>query len=135
VATRVPARLTAAEGRRFGLVVGAAFLVLGAVFAWRGHSGPAGVLAGLGGLLSLAGLLVPTRLGPVQRAWLRMSAGLSKITTPVFMGIVYFVALAPIGLGMRLVRRNPLERPAGAASFWVKREPGTERRADMQHQF
>jgi saxitoxin biosynthesis operon SxtJ-like protein len=134
VATGVPARLTAAEGRRFGLVVGAAFLVLGAVLAWRGRPVSAGVIAGLGGLLSLAGLVVPTRLGPVQRAWLRLAAGLSKITTPVFMGVVYFVVLAPIGLGMRLFRRNPLERPPGT-SFWVRREAGTESRADMQHQF
>ena len=34
---RVPARLTPAEGRKFGLTVGAAFLVLAAIPWWRGH--------------------------------------------------------------------------------------------------
>src|SRR5207249_5300275 len=48
--TRVPARLSAAEGRRFGLSVGGMFLVLGAVLWWRGHA-TAPVPAALGALL------------------------------------------------------------------------------------
>lgn len=135
MAKGVPARLTAAEARRFGLVIGGAFLVLGALLAWRGSPAAAVVIAGLGGLLWLAALLAPGRLGPVQRAWMAFAAVLSKITTPVVMGVVYFTVLAPIGLVMQLLQRNPLERPRGATSFWIPREPGTKSRADMQHQF
>lgn len=135
MAKGVPARLSAAEGRRFGLVVGAAFLLLGGLAWWREHAGRAEVLAAVGGLLVLAALVLPARLGPVQRAWMGLAAGLSQITTPIFMGVVYFAVLAPVGLVMRLLRRNPLERARSAGSFWVKRAPGTENRADMRHQF
>src|SRR5687768_14371051 len=43
----VPARLTAAQGRRFAFTVGAAFLVLGALLLWRGR---AVIAYGFGGI-------------------------------------------------------------------------------------
>jgi hypothetical protein len=51
----VPARLTVAEGRKFGLVVGGAFLVLGAILAWRAHGTAASIVLVLGSAL-VAGL-------------------------------------------------------------------------------
>ena len=55
--TRIPARLSSAEGRRFGLTVGAAFLVLGGALAWRGRAAAPVALA-LGALLLAAGVIV-----------------------------------------------------------------------------
>jgi len=63
--------LSSAEGRRFGLTVGAAFLVLGGALAWRGRA-VAPVALALGALLLAAGVIVPTRLGPITRAWDRV---------------------------------------------------------------
>jgi hypothetical protein len=135
LAARVPARLNPSEGRRFGLTVGASFLALGAVFWWRGHAYQAGVAVLLGAALSLAGLLVPGRLGPTYRAWMRLAAALSAITTPVFMAVIYFGVLTPVGFLVRLLRGNPLVRPRPRASFWVVRDGATRRRTDMEHQF
>ena len=64
MAAGVPARLTAAQGRRFGLTVGGAFLVFAAIAWWRGHPTTIDVLGSLGGVLCLAGLVVPTLPGP-----------------------------------------------------------------------
>ncbi len=113
MATGVPARLSPAEGRKFGL------------HRRRGvprHRGDALVagpttarvpyVGGLGAVLVLAGLLVPTLLGPVNRAWMGLAHLISKVTTPIFMGIVYFLVLTPIGLGMRLFGRRPLVHAA-----------------------
>jgi hypothetical protein len=41
-------RLTAAQGRRFGLTVGAAFLVIAAIVWWRERPTATMVLGGLG---------------------------------------------------------------------------------------
>jgi hypothetical protein len=132
--TGVPARLSPAEGRRFGFVVGAAFLVLGAVSWWRGHEIVPKVLWTIGGLLVVGGLLVPGSLGPVQRAWMKLALALSRITTPIIMGLIYFILFTPIGLVRRLLRRNSLVRPEGG-SFWIDRAPGPGRRSDLQRQF
>lgn len=133
MAERVPARLSAAAGRRFGLTVGGAFVVLAAIAAWRGWpvvSAVAGVL-GLG--LTIAGLAIPTRLGPVERGWMRLAAVISRVTTPIVMGVLYFVVITPVGLLTRIFGHHPLTRPPGAG-VWVARAPGAHR-SDLTRQF
>jgi len=134
LADRIPARLTAAEGRKFGFTVGAAFGVLGAIAWWRGHPGLARVFFGLAGGLGLAGLLVPTALGPVQRGWMGLAHRISKVTTPIFMGIVYFVVLAPTSFLMGLFGKRPLRPRRGASTYWRTRPEGA-RRGDLTRQF
>lgn len=136
MAPGIPARLTPAEGRKFGLTVGAAFLLITAIIVWRGRLEVAPYVTGaIGGLLVLAGLVVPTALGPVNRAWMGLAHLLSKVTTPIFMGVVYFVILAPIGLVMRLAGRNPMVHASGNAGYWFDREPGQPEPARMERQF
>jgi hypothetical protein len=132
--TRIPARLSRAEGRRFGLTVGGAFLLLGAVARWRGHPVASAVLWSLGGALAAGGLLVPTSLGPVYRGWMKLALMLSKVTTPIFMGLIYFAVFTPMGVVRRLFGRNALVRPQGH-SFWIARAPGSSRRSNLQRQF
>ena len=134
---RVPARLTkftAAEGRKFAFPVGAAFLVLAAFAYWR-HP-PAvtwTVLSSLGGLLLVAGVAVPAQLGPVYRGWMGFAKLLSKVTTPIFMGIVYYLVVTPIALGMRLFGRQPMRHKEQDGGYW--RVPPSGGRSDMTHQF
>ena len=131
----VRTRLTASEGRKFAFPVGIAFLLLGGIVLWRGHSSVALVLGTVAGLLLLAGLVIPTLLGPVYRAWMGFALLLSKVTTPIFMGITFFLVIAPIGLLMRLVGRNPVVRRETDNSFWVPRPEGSKRRSDLTRQF
>jgi hypothetical protein len=127
--------LTRGEARRFGLAVGAAFLALGAVQWWRGRPTTALLFGALGAALVLSGALLPDALVPVRRAWMGMATGISKITTPIFMGVVYFVVLTPVGVARRLMGRSPLKaRPAGT-SRWVPRDTRVRQPDDMQHQF
>jgi hypothetical protein len=135
LATGVPTRLTAAEGRRFGVTVGFAFLALAAVFWWRGWMGAASIGGGIGGILVLAAALIPARLGPVQRAWMGFALALSRVTTPVFMSLVFFTVLTPVGLLKRRFRGNAILRPRTGATYWVTRPDGQGRRSDLERQF
>ncbi len=135
MAAGVSTRLSPSEGRRFGLTVGAAFLALAGLAAWRGHSlAPLG-FAGLGGALVVTALWVPARLGPVYRFWMGLAAAISKITTPLVLGLVYFAVVTPIGVLLRLARRSQLVRPRANQSFWVAREVEARQRTDMERQF
>lgn len=131
----IPARLTPAEGRKFGLTVGGAFLAFAAISWWRGHATAPKVLLAIGLALVLAGLLVPGRLGPVYRGWMGFAKILSKVTTPIFMGLVYYVVLTPMGLARRLFAGNPLVRKPQGPGYWVAREPTQRQRRDMERQF
>ena len=130
---RIRARLTAREGRKFGLTVGIAFLVLTALVTWRDHMTVATVTGSIGTLLILGGLLIPSHLGPVQAAWMGLAHLISKVTTPIFMGIVYFLVLAPVGMVMRLFGRNPMRHKPVEASLWKTRDSG--RGHDLRRQF
>jgi hypothetical protein len=135
MAAGVPARLTAAEGRKFGLTVGIAFAVFGAILLWRGKTTLATVLLALGGVLVLAGLVVPTLLGPVERAWMGLAHLISKVTTPIFMGIVYFVVMTPIGFIRRRMGSPIVPRATRPDTRWETRSPDDSAGVQMEHQF
>lgn len=134
MAAGVPARLTAAEGRRFGLTVGGAFLVLAGLAWWRGNVPVASGLGALGGVLALAGLAIPTRLGPVERGWMALAHAISKVTTPIVMGAMYLLVLAPIGALRRTFGGNPMVHQPGPRGYWHERS-GAKRPDGMRRQF
>jgi hypothetical protein len=127
-------QFTASDGRRFAFPVGTAFFVLSAVLWWRERPTPMSVMIALGGALYVAGALVPARLGPLYRSWMRLAHLISKVTTPIFMGVVYFLVLTPTGVVMRLFGRRPMKhQPTPEGGFW-HRVP-EEHRGDLTRQF
>ena len=136
MAERIPARLTAAEGRKFGFTVGLAFVALGSIALWRGKQRTAMVLLSVGAVLVLAALIVPTLLGPVERAWMGLAHLISKVTTPIFMSIVYFVAITPIGYLRRLSSGGGMAAPKKpSASNWETHTPAVALPKSMERQF
>ena len=110
-----------------------AFLVFGGIAWWRDHEAISLVLWAIAGSLLLAGLLFPARLGPVQRRWMGMAHAISKVTTPIFMGIMYFAVFASMGAVRRLFGHNSLTTHHGSDSVWVPRAAGQQ--SDLKRQF
>lgn len=103
--------LSAGELRKFGLSTGAIIAVLfGVVIPWiwdlKYPVWPWIVLAILGGL----GLIAPGSLRLVHRYWMRFALLISKVTTPIILGIVFFLVVMPIGIIMRTLSKDPLAR-------------------------
>lgn len=134
MAAGIPARLTAAQGRRFGLTVGGAFLVFAAIAWWRGHPTTTMVLGALGGTLSAAGLVIPTLLGPVERAWMQLAHLISKVTTPIVMGVMYLAVLTPVGLLRRAFGGNPMVHQPEGGTYWKARPEG-KRAGNLTRQY
>ena len=61
-------------------------------------------------VLASMALLVPLWLRPIYRGWMRFGLLLSKITTPLILGIVFFLVIAPMGLLRRLVGGDKMAR-------------------------
>ena len=124
--------MSKSEGRKFAWTLAAAFLLLAALTWWRGRSGASAVLGSVALVLGIGGLAIPQHLGPLQRAWMAMAHAISRVTTPVFMTIVYGLVITPIGLIMRLVGKNPLRHDQSDGGFWVRRERPD---SDLERQF
>lgn len=135
MAKRVSTRLSATEGRKFAFTVGTALLLFGAIALWRGHVTLSRALTALGAILGVTGVVIPTRLGSVYSAWMGVARGISRITTPIFMGLVFFVIITPVGLVVRLVGRNPVRHRPVQGSLWKARSTDTGGRGDMTNQF
>ena len=61
-------------------------------------------------VLSAWGIIAPTTLRFVYRGWMRFGLLLSKITTPLIMGIVFYLVITPIGLVRRLTADDAMKR-------------------------
>ena len=63
-----------------------------------------------GGVLCAWGLIAPLSLQGVYRGWMKFGLLLSRITTPIILGIVFYGLILPMGLIMRLAGRDPMSR-------------------------
>jgi predicted membrane protein len=97
--------------REFGLVTGAIVAVLfGLFFPWLlERSFPLWPWV-VFGVLGAWALLAPLSLRPVYRAWMRLGLLLSKITTPIVMGLVFYAVITPFALFFKLARKDAMQR-------------------------
>lgn len=73
----------------------------------------------IGGVLAVWGLIAPATLAPVYRYWMKFAMVLGWINTRILLGFVFYAMITPIGLFVRLFRRDPMARKfePGAASY------------------
>lgn len=97
--------------RSFGLLVGTVLLGLAAWVGWRSGAGALayGLGVGGGGLIGL-GLAAPGVLRPLYRVWMALALVLGYVMTRVLLTLVFFLAVTPIGLVMRLLGKDPMHR-------------------------
>jgi hypothetical protein len=126
------AEFTPQEGRKFGVTVGLAFVALAGLLLWRDKETTSIVFAVIGGLLFLAGLMMPAQLGPIYRGWMKFAIALSKITTPIIMGIIYFGLFLVTGLLRRSMGKNQMIRSEKDGTYWITRD---YTRANLERQF
>jgi len=99
------------ELREFGIVTGGMVaLVFGLVLPWllelQFPLWPWVIFAAA----LLVAFLAPNWLEPVQRGWMRVALMISKVTTPIVLGVVFFLVIWPYGTVSRLFRKDPMRR-------------------------
>ena len=122
--------------RSFGITTGAIVAVLfGLFFPWLLEFDipmwPWIVLAVLG----TWGLVAPDSLRPVYRGWMRFGLLLSKITTPIIMGLVFFVLIMPFGLVLKILGKDPMRRHSDAAAESYRIESTKPTKENLENPF
>ena len=103
--------------RDFGLVTGVIIAALfGIFFPWVFEAKIPTWPWILGGGLAAWGLAAPDTLKPVYTNWMKFGLLLSRITTPIVLGIVFYLVIFPIGFAMRLFGRDSLARRIDTAA-------------------
>jgi hypothetical protein len=106
----------------FTITLAAAFAVLGLLSAWRHHPDRAIATGAIAVILIAIQLVAPSMILPIRDAWMTLGHALSRVTTPIVLGVVYFIVLTPIGILRRTVGRNPLRQVPKGESGWIRRD-------------
>ncbi len=105
--------------RKFGVTMAVAFGLFALLFWWRDRSWWPYV-AGVAGFFLIAGLLVPSVLRPIEKGWMKVAELLGAVMTRVVLTIGFALAVTPVGIIMRLRRKNllGLNFDRDAATYW-----------------
>ena len=81
----------------------------------------------------ILGLLNSRLLNPFNKIWFKFGILLSKIVSPIIMGIIFFLVVTPIGLLMRIFKKDLLNlRFNSNETYWIKK---TDSNSNMKNQF
>jgi hypothetical protein len=128
--------VTQTSERFFGLTFSVVFLLIGLYPLIQGL-GPRPWSLALALLFLGLALWAPGLLRPVNTLWLRFGDLLHSITSPLILGLMFYLVITPIGLLLRLAGKDPLRlRPDPAStSYWIRREPPGPPRDSLHRQF
>ena len=122
--------------RAFGIVFVVVFLIIGLWPVMWGNAPRIWSLS-IAGVLLLLALVRPTLLAPLNKLWMKFGLLLHKITNPLIMGLVFFLAVLPTGLIMRMLGKDILrcKLDPDAKSYWIERAPPGPDPDSMPNQF
>ena len=84
-------------------------------------------------LFLLLGLTKSSILTPFNIMWLKLGFFLGKIFSPIIMGVVFFLVVTPIGITMRIFKKDLLNLKFNDfKSYWIIKE---EPKSKMKNQF
>ena len=116
--------------RSFGVSVGGVLIVIALVLWWRGRIGRAEILAGIGGVLLVLGLVQPRLLKWPSAAWWKFSRVLGYINARILLTLMFSLLLVPVSLLWRLIGKDPLARRREKFEGWT---PYPARYRDRTH--
>jgi hypothetical protein len=124
------------SNRIFGYFFAFIFLSLGTYLGFKGMSSVSFVLVLLGAGLSAIATLKSNLLTPLNRLWMQFGVLLGVIISPLIMGLIYFGLFTPMGIVMRLFRRDELRLKVEARqTHWKSRSKQIQDPDAFKNQF
>jgi hypothetical protein len=132
---RAGAHKTASD-RSFGLVLAGFLALVGGLGLWR-QSERWPLWAGLAVVALALALLAPRLLARANRVWTKFGLLLHAVMSPLMLGVIFYLCIAPIGFLMRLSGKDPLRLryEPQADSYWIKRVPPGPPPESFKNQF
>ena len=128
----MPQNIKISSNRNFGIVFFFVFLII-ALYPII-NSGELRLWSLLISIIFLIlGLINSKILTPLNKIWFKFGLLLGKIISPIIMGIIFFCVVTPIGLFMRLLKKDILNlKFSNLDTYWIKKEGP---KSKMKNQF
>ena len=86
--------------------------------------------------LSLVFLIItiirPNLFTLLNKLWIQFGILLGKIISPIVLGLIFFFMVTPIGMLVRILRKDVMGLKRGTASYWINRKDKVQ---SMKKQF
>ena len=86
--------------------------------------------------LSLVFLIItiikPNLFTSLNKLWIKFGILIGKIISPIVMGLIFFFVVTPIGILMKILKKDVMGLKRGASSYWITREDKVQ---SMKKQF
>jgi len=88
------------------------------------------------GLFSIS-LILPKTLKPIYKVWMKVTTTISKVISFVILGLFFYLIITPIGLFMKIIRRDPLQRrfDRNTDAYWINRDAKLNDPKRIERQF
>ena len=116
-------KIKISSNRNFGLVFFIVFLI---VSIWPlTYDEPVRIWSAIiSSVFLILGLMNSKLLTPLNKLWFKFGMILGAIVSPVVMGVVFFLVVTPIGLIMKIMGKDLLNKKYDKKkrTYWIKRE-------------
>ena len=120
------------SNKSFGIVFFIVFLLIATYPLLKGNDVRVWSLLISFGFLIL-GLMNSKILSPLNKLWFKFGLILGKIISPLIMGIIFFVVVTPIGVVMRVLKKDLLNLKYNQKeTYWIEK---TDPKSKMKNQF
>jgi hypothetical protein len=129
-------RVKAGSERSFGLVFAGFFALVG-VAPWLHGTGPRYWALAVAAVFLVLSFAAPRVLRPLNQVWFQFGMLLSRVVSPIVMGLVFYLAVTPTSLLLSALGKDPLrlKREPKAPSYWVRRDPAGPAKGSLKNQF
>jgi hypothetical protein len=105
----------------FGILFFVFFLIIG-LYPLKSH----GAIRIWAVLFSLVFIIItimrPNLFTFLNKLWIKFGILLGKIISPIVMALVFFFVVTPIGVLVRILKKDVMGLKRGASSYWINRE-------------
>ena len=125
-------KIKVSSNRSFGIVFFVVFLIIG---LWplinNGDIRNWSVI--ISAIFLVLGLLNSKVLTPLNKTWFRFGIFLGNFIAPIVMAIVYFLVVTPIGILMKIVKKDLINLKKNTnKTYWIEKK---EIKSSMKNQF
>jgi hypothetical protein len=73
-------------------------------------------------VLLIITIVKPNLFTFLNKLWIKFGILLGKIISPIVMGLVFFFVVTPIGILVRVLKKDVMGLKRGESSYWINRE-------------
>ena len=124
------------QSKHFGLLLSIIFFILAVYLIFKKSIFLGQFLLILSGTFFLVSIAIPKSLSRITKLWLRFGDILGRVVSPITLGLIFFILIAPIGMLTRLFGRDELLlKKKNKKSYWLARQKTDDKFNSFERQF